>query len=299
MVLLGTEVPGVGLVLQGFTSGTDACHDDAPLTCTTSAAVDGRLACADDTSTPAVDECEGLLPGELALSTAPQHDGLEVRSTTLVAMARDLATPSSECLAASVLIARLPSLPATGVVGFPAGFLPLGAGAFNRGARTLSLPADVAGAGFHRLQLANGQGHPWHLYVPTTRRTTSIPTPPAELSDDRAARADLQAFLRASGVGLAALEELGGPGMTVLSNLTVAFFTRACLPDYAPRDCTASSECNYGRFAGFTCAEAERVCVNEGLGVWLKTGPCPPTAPEAITAAGRTLSVERHPCVME
>ncbi|MEW5851307.1 MAG: hypothetical protein AB2A00_21140 [Myxococcota bacterium] len=89
LLLTGANVPGGGFIPLGFDAVSDGCETTERYQCRLSPGFDGVVSCADNLATVVLDECAGLVAGDLALNWAPAHSGLEWSQPVTVAMASD------------------------------------------------------------------------------------------------------------------------------------------------------------------------------------------------------------------
>lgn len=118
---------------------------------------------------------EGAVPdGDLALSYAPPHDGLEGAPRVLTTMAFDVDDPGGRDSAVSFTQALAPRSGSPEVEAAP--FLPLAKGTFAQGASSGALVLDerAEGADLHRFHLVGGDGAEWHVWLLGERTSVSL-----------------------------------------------------------------------------------------------------------------------------
>ncbi len=149
VVMVGALIPGVGVVPLGFSAGLDDPDD-----------LDGQNQT--DGLVDSADRANGPQQGHVAVSAAPEHDGLEGLPLVTVAFARQDFLDGGD---GSALV-RVSKGSVDGA-GFPAGaFLEPPAGAFTPDDGHVALgPADV-GVDVRRVRLDDGAGASWNVWLP-------------------------------------------------------------------------------------------------------------------------------------
>lgn len=217
VLVMAAAVAPAGLVPLGITGGRDS--ETAP---------DGLVESLDKPFGPFSDS---LPAGQLGLSSAVPHSGLEGLPLRVVAVAYDQAVHS----ATGSRVAGLVTQPAAlgGQLDFGTrGFLGYPAGVLDRSAATFAGTVP-AGATTLRIELIRG-GHAWRIYAPPTTTTLTLPAV-------MEARVDLLAGGTAPEVNLQAIRTRGsarhieiftrgsGVSLDTLPEITEAFSAQRCV----------------------------------------------------------------------
>lgn len=178
LVLVGVLVPRMGFVPLGFDAVADACvpRDDA-WTCPLSREQDGIIACAASRKQPL--RCSELAPGQIRVSYAYPHDGLETFPLLAMLLASHPGNEDRPLRPTSLLLSHAPSWSAT-VPGelaareFPA----IPDGHWMPPARSYTVTRVPAGADILQLRIHDGV-RPWSLYAPVQGVPAVVEIPPA------------------------------------------------------------------------------------------------------------------------
>jgi hypothetical protein len=163
VLLSGASLPGRGLVPLGLAAAVDTVNALEMADC--------RVA---GVKKPFGPESADLEDGQLALSTAPPHSGIEGSQLFTLAVAIDPESIASDVAGfqASALVHRVDRFSERITV--PGQFLAFPRGSVNKAAASVALTEAVAGATLTRVSL-QADGKRWLVYAPSSASRLSLP----------------------------------------------------------------------------------------------------------------------------
>lgn len=165
VLLSGAALEGRGLVPLGVTAGVDVVESGSP-----DCMVDGI-------DEPFGDRSDPLDDGQMPLSMAPLHSGIEGSDVFMLAVALDIdSIANSGGLSLSALVHRVDGgvKPIETISG---GFLDYPTGTITKSSRTVAVQ-NTSGAKVTRIELQGG-GNTWLVYAPATQTSITLPDIPA------------------------------------------------------------------------------------------------------------------------
>lgn len=164
VLIAGASVPGRGLVPLGLTAGVDTLE----MTETADCKVAG-------TKKPFGPSSPDLPDGQMPLSMAPPHSGIEGSDVFMLLVALD---PDSIGGDAGVQLSALVRRPANNLVGetetFSGNFLSFPTGTLNKAGASFSYTAGLTGVTMSRIQVGTGD-RSWYIYAPAGANTVTLP----------------------------------------------------------------------------------------------------------------------------
>jgi hypothetical protein len=161
VLVAGAILPGRGLVPLGLSAGLDVLKSEPP---------DCKIAGA---AKPFGDMSPTLQDGQLALSMAPPHAGIEGSKLFMLLLSLDPKTISGKNLELTALVKRKDMIAASESFGDSA-YLPFPKGTLARAAGTFTLSGAVTGANVVRVHVDSGNDT-WLIYAPAGRMTIATP----------------------------------------------------------------------------------------------------------------------------
>lgn len=164
VLLAGAAVPGRGLVPLGLTAGVDTLE----MTETANCKVAG-------TEKPFGPTSPDLPEGQMPLSMAPPHSGIEGSDVFLLLVALD---PDSIGGDTGVQLSALVRRPTNNQVGetetFSGEFLTFPEGTLNKAGASFAYTAGLTGATMSRIQVGTGE-RSWYIYAPASANSVTLP----------------------------------------------------------------------------------------------------------------------------
>ena len=242
VVIGGALLEGRGIVPLGLVAGLDTLDDSATPDCR----VEG-------VEEPFGNRSDPLPDGQVPLSMAPLHSGMEGSQVFLLAAALDLDRLTGGSLEFSVLVRRVDAVRSE--ESFTGGYPVQPEGTVSRSAATVQFRSGVSGQTMVRAELQSGN-RTWLIYAPASETTLNLPDVP----EGRAVLAGAQGGLVMTIGTNGSYPEVWtfGSGGT-LDRLVET------LTSFAIQDCTATATA--GRAARFRTSDPKRAAFGR-LGGW-------------------------------
>ncbi|MBI5498045.1 MAG: hypothetical protein HY904_23790, partial [Deltaproteobacteria bacterium] len=212
VILVGVLVPRMGFVPLGFDAVADACVVNNSWECPVSPEQDGVVSCAAPERLPR--RCDGLQPGQVRVSHAYAHDGLEAFPPLAMVLASWPGDEYEVSRPTSLLVghARFWSDAQASAFAAPA-FLGIPDGRWSPSQRTYTLTRIPREADFVRLRAEDGT-RSWTVYAPVPAVPAVLEWPPAPPGAAAFAPGDatLSSWQLASG-SLAEMSSIRGGGL--------------------------------------------------------------------------------------
>ncbi|MBI5494521.1 MAG: Ig-like domain-containing protein, partial [Deltaproteobacteria bacterium] len=212
LVIVGVRVPRLGFVPLGFDAVADACVDSGAWQCEVSAEQDGVVSCAAPEHQSL--RCNGLHPGQIGVSHAYPHDGLETFPLMAMVLASWPGDEDQPQRPTSLLFSHEPSWSGTTPGQFAAwDFLGIPDGRWNPSQRSYTVTRVPDGTHFVRLRAEDGT-RSWTVYAPVPAVPAVLEWPPAPPGAAAFAPGDatLSSWQLASG-SLAEMSSIRGGGL--------------------------------------------------------------------------------------
>lgn len=165
VILSGAILPGRGVVPLGLSAGVDVLKDE-PADC--------KVAGIKEPFGPNSPELDD---GQMALSMAPAHSGIEGSSLAILSIALDPDSLTSSALQLNAIVEHVPSVAASQSIASRS-YLPYPQGSVSRGMGTATLTSAITGATAVRYEIQNGDDS-WLVYAPASMTSVSFPNVPS------------------------------------------------------------------------------------------------------------------------
>lgn len=223
-------LPGRGVLPLGLSAGVDVLDKESP---------DCKIG---GVKKPFGDNSEDLRDGQMPLTMAPAHSGIEGSKIALLVLALDPSALSG-ALQLNAVVSRVDSVGAEQNLG-SLSYLPYPQGSYSKAAKTFTYTQQATGATAARFEIQNGDTT-WLVYAPVGQASVTLPT---TAETDAVLNGADSAYVQAVKIDGAYRDMFQfGSGKTLdnLINNISSFVVQQCLNDTAIA-CDAANPCDDG-----------------------------------------------------